>query len=274
MNLIKNYLQNINNLEQNEGQDNIKLSKNKLMTHIVAGYPDFTANFKLMQTMERVGVSMIEVQIPHSDPLADGPTIMQANQNSLERGTTVEDCFSFLKKVTSSLSIPILLMSYYNILYKRGVDSFLKQCQSAGVSALIVPDIPYDEQRENFFAKVRCYDLVAIPVVSPHTSEKRCAKIVEIVKEQGGFIYMTLKIGITGTGKNAEASQRNLEYIKSFKQKFPEVIIAVGFGISSKVDLEPLKGLADLLVVGSQVIRLTHEGGEKKVAEFLKDLIN
>ena len=271
---LVNYLANIRSgIRSSDNAKGGESKKNNLMTHIVAGYPDFDTNIQVVKIMEKVGVKIIEVQIPHSDPMADGPVIMNANQSALDSGVTVKSCFELLQKITTTVSTPILIMSYYNILYKNGVDSFLKRCKEVGVSGLIIPDIPYDEIRENFFEKVKNYDLVAVPVISPLTSEKRCSEIVKMAKHQGGFIYMTLKTGITGVNSGENQLDKTLEYIRKFKQNYPDIVIAAGFGITNREDIDRLEGLADMSVVGSQVIRLMNERGTDAVEPFLKSLI-
>lgn len=271
MNRLKHHL---SLLRKSESGDPAQLHiSTRLMTHLVAGYPNFETNLQMASKMEQAGVSVIEVQIPHSDPLADGPTIMQANQTALDLGVKVRDCFGLFQKMRHLVGVPLLVMSYYNILYKMGLDVFLEKCVEVGIDGLIVPDIPYDEQRENFFQKVGSYNLVGVPVISPQTSSERRDKIVEIVREQGGFLYLTLKTGTTGTSIRTESRHQSLNYLKDFKTAFPDITIAVGFGIQQKSDLEPFSGLADFIVIGSKVIQLMNTEGITAVSPFLRDLM-
>jgi tryptophan synthase alpha chain len=122
--------------------------KTGIMTHIVAGYPSFEDNMSLMEIMASAGVSFIEIQIPFSDPIADGPAILAANQKSLDQGTTVEDCFALAAEAIGRFpDVNFLFMSYYNILFRHGVDRFVKRCEETGIKGLIVPDIPMERVR-------------------------------------------------------------------------------------------------------------------------------
>ncbi len=126
-------------------RDRLKQRDILLMTHIVIGYPSFEESFRIVETMVEAGVDLMELQIPFSEPIADGPVILHANQKALSGGATVQKCFDFARKVTRTFDIPFLFMSYYNILFKYGVERFSQEMVQAGLQGAIVPDLPHEE---------------------------------------------------------------------------------------------------------------------------------
>lgn len=248
--------------------DKLKNSNKKigLMTHVVAGYPNIETTIELVKMMEKYGVDFVEIQIPFSDPMADGPTIMKANQEALDSGFRLPDVFKLAKDITSQVNIPILFMTYINIPFVYGIEKFCKESVDAGISGLIVPDIPYDESGENFLEIVKSHGLKAIQVVSPSVTEERLKVIGEIVD---GFIYTTLKVGITGAQKEIDLS--GASYIDTIK-KYTDLPVAAGFGISSKGHVDSISDKADVAVIGSHVINLLNEGGLEVVEDFLNEL--
>lgn len=247
-----------------------KKTKNHLMTHIVAGYPNFSVNKKVVSTMEKCGVSFVEVQFPFSDPMADGSTIVRANQKSLDKGTTIEQCFDLVNSFKKN-NLPILIMTYYNLLYRFGIKEFFKKSVAVGVKGLIVPDIPFDEERENFYSIIESYDLIPIPVISPGITKQRLQKIIKIVEKKNSFIYLTLKVGITGASNSL--SDDGIKFLKMLRKNHPKLKIAVGFGISKKEQIESLKNYADIFVIGSKIINTIEEGGINGLEKFLKKVI-
>ena len=170
-------------------------NKIKIMTHVVAGYPDLEASKSLIKLMAESGADLVEVQIPFSDPLADGPTIMAANQKALDNGVTPDDCFEMAAEIKEAVSIPILLMTYVNIPFQMGMENFVESSAESGISGLIIPDIPFDEDNNEYITSAVKYGIYPVQVVSPDVSIKRLERIVKV---SGGFIYTTLKVGITG----------------------------------------------------------------------------
>ncbi len=244
----------------------------KLMTHVIVGYPSLNVTEKIVKTMASSGIDMIELQIPFSDPLADGPTIMRACEKSLANGTKVKDAFVLMKNLSSEVKIPFLFMAYFNTVFKYGVDRFCHDAKDAGVYGLIIPDMPIDEEREeHFFASCRKYYLHNIQVISPASTNERLRKNAEV---ESGFVYFTAHQGITGA-KN----KLNSDLISNLKRirKFFSVPIAVGFGISKKEHIETIKPYADIAVIGSAIIdvidRSTTKNIEKNIIEFINQLI-
>jgi tryptophan synthase alpha chain len=162
-----------------------------LMTHVVVGYPSIEQTLAVVRAMAHNGADFVELQIPFSDPLADGPTIMQACEKSLANGTKVKDAFLVMKTLSKQVSIPLLFMSYYNIVFRYGVEKFCRDAMIAGASGLIVPDMPLDEEeQEHFYAYSKKYNLHAIQVVSPASTEERLTKNAKVAN---GFIYCTAR---------------------------------------------------------------------------------
>ncbi len=248
----------------------------KLMTHIVAGYPNLEISEKLALLMAERGADFIEIQIPFSDPVADGPTIMLANQKSLENGTKLADCFELMQKAVkkikrvknSNKSMPkFLFMTYFNILHHYGVEKFCKKAAKCGCYALIVPDMPVDEEpREKYLANCRKYGLKAVQVISPLTPERRLKMLAKVVE---GFVYCVSRFGTTG--QENELNPQLSSYLKKVK-KYIKLPLAVGFGISSKEHVDAVWKEADIAVIGSKIINVLNAGGIREVEKFLKSL--
>ncbi len=241
----------------------------KLMTHVVIGYPSLEATVKIVKTMEKSGVDIIELQIPFSDPLADGPTIMRACEKSLENGTKVKDAFKIMRRLTSQVKIPLLFMAYFNTVFKYGVSKFCHDAKKAGVYGLIVPDMPVDEEgEEHFFAACKKNNLHNIQVISPASTDERLKKNAEV---ENGFVYFTSRQGTTGAKNELDPNLiSNLKRVR----KFFSVPIAVGFGISKKAHLEKLVPYVDITVVGSAIIDIINKSRPEKIEKNVKQFIN
>jgi tryptophan synthase alpha chain len=245
-----------------------KSGNHHLMNHIVAGYPDLETNMKLVKLMKEKGSSIIEIQIPFSDPIADGRTILKANHCSLESGTTVPDSFILASEIKKHLKIPVLIMTYVNILFKLGAEKFISLCREFSVDGIIVPDLPFDESFDNVFQKLDLAGIYPIFVVSPDMDLIRLRKITDIAR---GFIYATLKVGITG--ERTEIDRKGIKFLKKLKSD-THLPIAAGFGISSPKHIEELKKYADISVIGSHVINLFNKSGMTSVSHFLNECKN
>lgn len=246
-----------------------KANRIGLMTHVVVGYPSLVETVALVKTMAGSSVDFVELQIPFSDPLADGPTIMKACEESLALGTKVKDAFSIMKELSSEVSIPLLFMAYYNTVFRYGVERFCKDAQKAGASGLIVPDMPIDEEeQEHFYAFAKQNGLHTIQVISPASTEERLKKNAKIAN---GFVYCTARQGITGAKK--ELGPALVSYLKKVKE-FISTPIAVGFGISKKEHIEALVGTADIAVIGSALIDVIKNTDSKQRMKAIKQFIH
>ncbi|MDY7030531.1 MAG: tryptophan synthase subunit alpha [Thermodesulfobacteriota bacterium] len=236
-----------------------------LMTHIVLGYPSFEECFEIIGTMVRSGVDLMELQIPFSEPIADGPVILHANQKSLFKGATVKKCFDFCEKVTQAFEIPFLFMSYYNILFKYGIRPFVERMADTGLTGVIVPDLP-PEEGTDYLDAMKEHDLAPVFIFSPNTSDSRMKYIASFGR---GFIYCVARKGVTGV--NTDFSGELDLYLKRCR-KATDLPLALGFGVQDKSDIDFLKGKVDIAVIGSQTIRLIDREGIGAVEGFIKEL--
>jgi tryptophan synthase alpha chain len=236
-----------------------------LMTHIVLGYPTFEDAFRIVEAMVNAGVDLMELQIPFSEPIADGPIILHANQKALAGGATVQKCLDFAQKIVKSFDIPFLFMSYYNILFKYGVDRFVGAMHDNGIVGAIVPDLPPEEGRDYLDAMEK-YHLSPIFIFSPTTPEDRMVYLNSYGK---GFIYCVARKGVTGVA--TDFSTQLTEYLLRCR-KATELPLALGFGVKEREDVEFLTGKADIAVIGSETIRLVDTAGVDAVGKFINSL--
>lgn len=218
-----------------------------LMTHVVLGYPSLKASIEIVRVMAESGASIIELQIPFSDPMADGPTIMAANEAALENGVTVRDCFRAAGQLAREVRTPLVFMSYFNIVYRYGVKKFRRDAAAAGIEALIVPDIPPEEDADGFWEPGG--GAMPVPVVAPVSTDARLKLLKKFT--HGGFVYCVSTTGTTGA---RQALPPELpQYLKRVRRVFG-LPLAVGFGISSPDQVRKLRGHAEIAVVGSAMI--------------------
>ena len=236
-----------------------------LMTHIVAGYPSFETSMNLVETMVNAGVDLMELQIPFSEPMADGPVILRANQKALEQGTTVERCLTFAAAAAERFNIPFLIMTYYNILFKYGVDSFVSRMAETGLKGAIIPDLP-PEEGGAYLKAMENHGLSPVLIFSPTTSFERMQYLGNFAR---GFVYCVARKGVTGA--RTTFSRHMSQYLKRCRETSP-LPLAVGFGVGGKADVEYLTGKADIAVIGTKTIRLMEKDGIHAVGDFIKGL--
>ena len=242
----------------------LKIKKGlKLMTHVVAGYPDLRTSGEIVELMAANGADFIEIQIPFSDPLADGPTIMKANHRALQNGVRPEDCLEMVGELKGKVTVPLILMTYANIPFRMGIDRFAEKAASACASGVIIPDLPFDEmegiQLENFFKR----DLHVIPVISPGMKARRLQTIASRVS---GFLYLTLRVGTTGAIERTDPDGPG--FIARVRQR-TSLPLAAGFGLSSVDRVLALKDIADIAVIGSHLISVFDSEGFDGVSTFV-----
>jgi tryptophan synthase alpha chain len=236
-----------------------------LMTHIVLGYPSFELGLELVGTMVEAGVDLIELQIPFSEPIADGPVILRANQAALERGSTVERCLQFAAEVARRHPIPFLIMSYYNPIFRHGVERFVQRMQAAGIQGALVPDLPPEEGSE-YFAAMTAAGLAPICFFSPHTGEERMR---DIARRARGFVYCVARQGVTGAETRFSAE---LDTYLARCRAATDLPLALGFGLKSREDVDFVRGKVDIAVVGSETLRVLDTGGAGAVGPFVRAL--
>jgi tryptophan synthase alpha chain len=236
-----------------------------LMTHIVLGYPSFEVNRQVISEMVANGVDCIEMQIPFSEPMADGPVILKANQVSLATGTSVADCISFGEEMVRQHNIPFLFMTYYNMIFKYGEAQFFKDCEDIGIKGLIIPDLP-PEMGLEFFQLATNHQVAPILIYAPTSTDSRMA---ELNTSADGFIYCVARRGVTG--KKSEFDDDFDSYLARCRAA-TQLPIAVGFGIRDRADVAAITGKADMAVIGSETIRLVDEQGPEAVGPFIAGL--
>lgn len=267
----------------------------KLMTHVVIGYPSLDATVELVKTMVAAGADMVELQIPFSDPMADGPTIMKACEVSLSQGTKVADAFTIMKQLSKEVSVPLYFMAYYNTVFHypstslrtSGVEKFCKDAKESGATGLIVPDMPIEEEsEEHFFSAMAEYGLDNIRVVSPVSTDERLRLNAEYgsvlrhgnsssIPGSPSFVYATARQGITGV-QDSRLMIQDLRNFLDRVRKYFDIPVAVGFGISKKEQVQALEGIADIAIVGSVIIdRINNSTDEtmiKNINNFIREL--
>jgi tryptophan synthase alpha chain len=244
-----------------------------LMTHLVVGYPAVDRTVGLALALAEAGADLIELQIPFSDPIADGPTIMRACDEALKRGARVQDAFVAAEEIAARTQLPIVFMSYYNLVHQYGIPEFCAHARDAGVSALIIPDLPVEAAlSEGVSEACRKSELAGICVVSPASTDERLRKNAELAS---GFVYCTARQGITGAraGLNPQIGS----YLENVRRHF-QIPIAAGFGISSKERLDLIRPYCDIAITGSAIIDImdadSGAAAEKKVGGFVKALLS
>ncbi len=248
--------------------DKIRSDKDEnilLMTHIVLGYPSFDVNREVISQMVDNGVDLIEMQIPFSEPMADGPVIVKANQEALDNKVSVNDCLEFAAEITARHDIPFLFMTYYNIIFKYGEEKFLQKAADLKIKGLIVPDIP-PEEGEEFFTLAKKYRIAIIMIFAPTSSRERMSRLASYAE---GFIYCVARKGVTGQATSFDDEFN--EYIERCRRA-TDLPLAVGFGISRKNDVDYLNGKADIAVIGTKTIKLVEAEGSTAVGPFIQGL--
>ena len=241
-----------------------------LIPFITAGDPDLATTVEALKILDRSGADIIELGVPYSDPLADGPTIQAAATRALAKGVRLDDVLELVSKVTPELKAPLILFTYYNPILYRGIDTFLQQIAQAGVSGLVVPDLPLEEA-EGLIIPATKYGIEVIMLIAPTSSPERMAAIAEVSQ---GFIYLVSVTGVTGT-RTALATKipELLQEIRTTTTK----PIGVGFGISDPEQAQQVKAWgADEVIVGSAMVKrlagVEPKEGLAAIEEFCKTL--
>lgn len=254
--------------------DALKETKEKaLVSYITAGDPDLNTTKEIVLQMEQAGVDIIEVGVPFSDPVADGPVIEKAAQRALQKGVSLKKIIEMVKELREHTNIPILLMGYFNPLFRYGLEGFVEDASAAGVDGVIIPDLPYEESAE-LNVLLSDHGMHLIQLVAPTTTDERLQQICGTAR---GFIYCVSVTGVTGMRSNNDS---NLEEFMSRVERFAKIPTVVGFGISGSQQAKEAGNYCDGVVVGSAFVKLIHDRNSDKeemlshVADFAKDLKN
>jgi tryptophan synthase alpha chain len=235
------------------------------MPYFPVGYPDYETSLYIMEGMAKAGADLIEVGVPFSDPLADGPAIQRATQIALENGTSLPDCVEAIRELRRrGVTIPLMLMSYVNPLIAYGLETLVKDAVEAGISGFIVPDLPADEA-ENFQALAEAHGLAFVHFLAPTSNEERIALAAERAQ---GFIYVVSVTGVTG--ERTEVPPDLKDFIARVRRVAKQPL-AVGFGISSPEKAIAIGKIADGIIVGTKLVNLAQESPEA-VLNFARDV--
>ena len=242
-------------------------NKKALVGFLTAGDPTFEASCENVLAMARAGADLIEIGIPFSDPIAEGPVIQAANIRALSKGMTTDRAFELVKRVREDINVPVCFMTYLNPVFKYGYDRFFGRCAEIGVDGLICPDMPFEEKEEA--AEVaRKYGVSVISLIAP-TSENRIKMIAESAE---GFLYIVSSMGVTGVRGEIKT---DLSAIMESVKRYAKVPAAIGFGISTPEQAKQMAAISDGAIIGSAVVSLVEQYGENaapQIYEYVKSL--
>lgn len=248
-------------------QDKLQENKKLVSIYFTAGFPNLDDTKNIIENLEKSGVDMIEIGLPFSDPLADGPTIQASSTKALQNGMTSELLFSQLKNIRESVKIPLLIMGYFNPILQFGVENFCRKCQEIGIDGLIIPDLPLEIYLSEYKSTFEKYNLSNIFLITPQTSEKR---IFEIDANSNSFIYMVSSASVTGsTNGFGEKEIDYFERISKLNLKNPQVI---GFGINNKTAFDQAIKFQKGAIIGSHFVNYLKNSGN--IETYIENIVN
>ena len=234
---------------------------------VTCGDPDLETTAKVVRAAVENGADLIELGIPFSDPTAEGPVIQGANLRALRGGITTDKIFAFVKELRHDVKVPMVFMTYANVVFSYGAEKFISTCRDIGIDGLILPDLPFEE-KEEFLPASRQYDVDMISLIAP-TSENR---ISMIAREAEGFIYIVSSLGVTGTRSEIKTDLASIVNVVRENTKVP---CAIGFGISTPEQAKKMADISDGAIVGSAIVKLIEKYGTdapEHVAEYVKSM--
>ncbi len=246
-----------------------KNKRNVLNVYCTAGYPQLNSTLGIMKALQQNGANIIELGMPYSDPLADGPVIQQSGSIALANGMTIAKLFEQLKDFREEISIPVILMGYMNPVLQYGFEKFCADAAAIGIDGLILPDLPEYEFETEYGAIIKKYSLDFIFLVTPETSEERIKKLDSL---STGFLYAVSSSSTTGSDKKAANTDDYLKKLRGMKLKNP---VLVGFGISNKQSFDAVCQLADGAIIGSAYIKALENSTDVNAATktFLSSIL-
>jgi|DewCreStandDraft_4_1066084.scaffolds.fasta_scaffold03295_10 tryptophan synthase alpha chain len=257
---------------ENRIQKILKEKSKKVIIYTMAGYPDLKTTKEIIISLSKAGVSLIELGVPFSDPIADGPVIQHAGEMALKNKTDIKKIFQLVKSIRKKINTPIVLMTYYNIIFNYGKEKFINDAVKSGVDGAIIPDLPYDEEKD-FYNKARKSNFYIIYLISPTNTIQRAKKIVE---KSMGFVYYILLKGVTGVRNKDESDLSKILMLKRYINK----PVFAGFGISTPKQARLIFKYVDGVIIGSAFIKVVSKYIKKqsilikKIQQFVKGFIN
>ena len=234
---------------------------------ITCGDPNLEVTKACVREAVKNGADLVELGVPFSDPTAEGPVIMEANERALAGGVTTDKVFAMVRELREDVKIPLVFMTYANVVFSYGSERFISTCKEVGIDGLILPDLPFEEKDE-FLPFCEKYDVDLISLIAPTSAER----ISMIAKEATGFIYLVSSLGVTGTRTEITT---DLKSIVDVIRENTDVPCAIGFGISNPEQAKKMSALSDGAIIGSAIVRIIAEHGENapaKVGEFIKSI--
>jgi len=252
---------------ENRINEKLKEDKKLLSIYFTAGYPSINDTVPIIKNLEKSGVDMIEIGLPFSDPLADGPTIQASSTQALKNGMTTSLLFQQLKDIRSQVKIPLIIMGYFNPILQFGVEAFCEKCKEVGIDGLIIPDLPVDVYNENYKDLFESYGLINVFLITPQTSEKRIRFIDSI---SNGFIYMVSSASTTGGQSGFGDDQMEyFERISNMALKNPQII---GFGINNQTTFNKATNRAKGAIIGSAFIKFIGQKPLDQIQDFVSSI--
>ena len=239
--------------------------KNLLSIYFTAGFPDINDTLKIIKELDKSQVDMIEIGLPFSDPLADGPTIQKSSEKALSNGMTTNLLFDQLKDLRKISDIPVVIMGYFNPILQYGIEKFCSNCKDVGIDGLIIPDLPADIFKKNYKIIFEKYKLNMMFLITPQTSNERINLIDDLSK---GFIYMVSSYSVTGAKDSFDKYQ--IEYFKRIKKLNLSNPFLIGFGISNKKTFQSACQNSNGAIIGSAYIKYIENHGVSKTRDFIK----
>ncbi|WP_338731216.1 tryptophan synthase subunit alpha [Mangrovimonas cancribranchiae] len=245
----------------------LQSDKKLLSIYFTAGYPELKNTTTILENLEQSGIDMVEIGLPFSDPLADGPTIQASSTQALKNGMTTEVLFEQLENIRKTVSIPLIIMGYFNPILQFGVEAFCKQCQAIGIDGLIIPDLPVDVYQNEYQTIFERYGLINVFLITPQTSEERIRYIDSV---SNGFIYMVSSAATTGkTSGFGDEQMAYFNRISALQLNTPRI---VGFGIKDNATFKQATTYAKGAIIGSAFIKHLNKFGIKKIDTFIKTI--
>lgn len=241
-----------------------------LNVYCTAGYPQLNSTLEVMKALQDNGVNIIELGMPYSDPLADGPVIQHSGSIALQNGMTIELLFEHLRDFRKEIYVPVILMGYMNPVLQFGFENFCKQCASLPIDGLILPDLPEHEFENEYGAIIKRFGLDFIFLITPETSEERIRKLDEL---STGFLYAVSSSSTTGNDKDFNAVERYLQRLKNMQLKNP---VQVGFGVKNKATFQSACKYANGAIIGTAYVKALEKGNDiaSTTKAFLNSIIN